>query len=121
MLVEVASDRLRMKRNHIYVMPPGVDLTLSEGMLVLERRTESAGRHLPIDYFFHSLAKEQGSKAVAVILFRMGHDGSSGVKSVKEQGGTTFAQDEPSAPHLAIPASATRTRFVHILTTPRNV
>ena len=53
MPVEVASDQLRMKRNHVYVMPPGGDITLSDGMLILERRTESAGRHLPIDYFFH--------------------------------------------------------------------
>jgi len=121
MPVEVASDRLRMKRNHIYVMPPGVDLTLSDGMLVLERRTESAGRHLPIDYFFHSLAKEQGSKAVAVILSGMGHDGSAGLKSVKEQGGTTFAQDEPSAQHGSMPASATESGYVDIVTTPRKI
>src|SRR6202007_2963687 len=29
MPVEVAADQLRMKRNHIYVMPAGLDLTLS--------------------------------------------------------------------------------------------
>src|SRR5260370_24740543 len=90
MPVEVASDRLRMKRNHIYVMPPGVDLTLSDGMLVLERRTESAGRHLPIDYFFHSLAKEQGSKAVAVFLSGLGEGRSSRVQHVKGHAGTTI-------------------------------
>src|SRR6201997_3397113 len=45
MTVEVASDRHRMKRNHIYVMPPAVDITLSDGMLILEKRTDSAGRH----------------------------------------------------------------------------
>ena len=106
MPVEVATERLRMKRNHIYVMPPGVDITLSDGLLILEGRTDSAGRHLPIDYFFHSLAKEQGSKAVAIILSGMGHDGSAGLKSIKEQGGTTFAQDEPSAQHGSMPAAA---------------
>src|SRR5260370_34421012 len=92
MLVEVASDRLRMKRNHIYVMPPGVDLTLSDGMLVLERRTESAGRHLPIDYFFHSLAKEQGSKAVAGRPSRLGDGWSCRLKTLQEPGGEKFAE-----------------------------
>jgi two-component system, chemotaxis family, CheB/CheR fusion protein len=121
MPVEVASDRHRMKRNHIYVMPPAVDITLSDGMLILERRTESAGRHLPIDYFFHSLAKEQGSKAVAIILSGMGHDGSAGLKSIKEQGGTTFAQDEPSAQHGSMPASAIDSGYVDIVTTPRKI
>lgn len=52
MPVAVASDRLRMKRNHFYVMPPGVDISLADGQLILEPRTDSAGRHLPIDYFF---------------------------------------------------------------------
>jgi two-component system CheB/CheR fusion protein len=121
MAVEVASDQLRMKRNHIYVMPPGGDITLSDGLLILERRTESAGRHLPIDYFFHSLAKEQGSKAVAVVLSGMGHDGSLGLKSIKEQGGTTFAQDEPSAQHGSMPASAIDSGCVDIVTTPRKI
>src|SRR5260370_4767596 len=121
MVVEVASDRLRIKRNHIYVMPAGVDLTLSDGMLGMERRTESAGRHLPIDYFFHSLDKEQGSQAVALILPGVGHDGSAGLKCVKEQGGTTFAQDEPSAQHGSMPASATESGYVDIVTTPRKI
>src|SRR5260370_20670445 len=114
MLVEVASDRLRMKRNHIYVMPPGVDLTLSEGMLVLERRTESAGRHLPIDYFFHSLAKEQGSKAVAVILSARVHDGSGGLKTVKGTGGTNFCPEEPCAQHVLQPPAATSSWSFHV-------
>src|SRR5215469_5826274 len=121
MPVEVATERLRMKRNHFYVMPPAVDITLSDGMLILERRTESAGRHLPIDYFFHSLAQEQSSKAVAIILSGMGHDGSAGLKSIKERGGATFAQDEPSAQHGAMPASAVDSGYVDIVTTPRKI
>jgi len=121
MPVEVAADQLRMKRNHIYVMPPGLDITLSDGLLILEQRRETAGRHLPIDYFFHSLAKEQGSKAVAVILSGMGHDGSAGLKSIKEQGGATFAQDEPSAQHGSMPASAMDSGYVDIVTTPRKI
>ena len=120
MPVEVAADQLRMKRNHIYVMPPGLDITLSDGLLILEQRRETAGRHLPIDYFFHSLAKEQGSKAVAVILSGMGHDGSAGLKSIKEQGGATFAQDEPSAQHRSMPASAIDSGYVDIVTTDRH-
>jgi two-component system, chemotaxis family, CheB/CheR fusion protein len=121
MPVEVATDRLRMKRNHFYVMPPAVDITLSDGLLILERRTDSAGRHLPIDYFFHSLAKEQGDKAVAIILSGMGHDGSAGLKSIKEHGGTTLAQDEPSAQHGSMPASAIDSGYVDIVTTPRKM
>jgi two-component system CheB/CheR fusion protein len=67
------------------------------------------------------LAKAQANKAVAIILSGMGHDGSAGLKSIKEQGGTTFAQDEPSAQHGSIPASAIDSGYVDIVTTPRKI
>jgi two-component system CheB/CheR fusion protein len=51
----------------------------------------------------------------------MGHDGSAGIKSIKEQGGTTLAQDEPSAQHRSMPASAIDSGCVDIVTTPRKI
>jgi signal transduction histidine kinase len=121
MPVEVAADGLRVKRNQVYVMPPGMDLTLLDGMLKLEPRTETAGRHLPIDYFLRSLAQEQGPKAIAVILSSMGNDGTAGLKMIKERGGATFAQDEPSAQHGAMPTAAVDSDYVDIVTTPRKI
>jgi two-component system CheB/CheR fusion protein len=121
MPVEVAVDGLRMRRNRIYVMPPGLDITLLGGTLKLEPRTESAGRHLPIDSFFRSLAQELGNKAVAVILSGMGSDGTAGLKLVKERGGTTFAQDGPSAQHGSMPAAAVDSGYVDIVTSPRKI
>jgi two-component system, chemotaxis family, CheB/CheR fusion protein len=76
---------------------------------------------LPIDYFFRSLAKAQGSKAIAVILSGMGSDGTAGLKVIKENGGTTFAQDEPSAQHDSMPHSAIDSGYVDIVTTPRKI
>src|SRR5258707_656911 len=46
---------------------------------------------------------------------------SAGLKCVTEQGGTTFAQDEPSAQHGSMPASATESGYVDIVTTPRKI
>ena len=83
MPVEVATDGQRMQRDRVYVMPPGLDLTLSDGILKLEPRTDTGGRHLPIDHFFRSLAREQRNKGVAVILSGMGSDGTAGLKMVR--------------------------------------
>ena len=121
MPVEVATDGLRMRRDRVYVMPPGMDISLLDGALKLEPRTDTAGRHLPIDHFFRSLAKEQENKSVAVILSGMGSDGTAGLKIVKESGGTTFAQDEPSAQHVAMPLAAADSGYVDIVTTPRKI
>jgi two-component system CheB/CheR fusion protein len=121
MPVEMATEGLRIEPNRIYVMPPALDITLFDGALQLEPRRDSAGRHLPIDYFFRSLAKAQGSKAIAVILSGMGSDGTAGLKVIKENEGTTFAQDEPSAQHDSMPHSAIDSGYVDIVTTPRKI
>jgi two-component system, chemotaxis family, CheB/CheR fusion protein len=121
MPVDVAVDGLQIRPNRVYVMPPGLDMTLSDGSLRLEPRTESAGRHLPIDYFFRSLAKAFGEKAVAVILSGMGNDGTAGLKAVKEAGGMTLAQDQPSAQHRSMPAAAVDSGCVDIVANPRKI
>jgi signal transduction histidine kinase len=100
---------------------PPLDITLLDGTLQFEARTDSAGHHLRVDYFFRSLAKVQGSKAVAVILSGMGSDGTAGLKAIKENGGTTFAQDEPSAQHHSMPHNAIDSGYVDVVTTPRKI
>jgi two-component system, chemotaxis family, CheB/CheR fusion protein len=121
MPVEVATDGQRMQRDRVYVMPPGLDLTMSDGILKLEPRTETGGRHLPIDHFFRSLAREQGIKGVAVILSGMGSDGTAGLKIVKESGGMTFAQDELSAQHQGMPRSAVDSGVVDVVAAPGKI
>jgi two-component system CheB/CheR fusion protein len=121
MPVEVAVEGLRIRRNRVYVMPPGLDMTVSDSVVKLEPRTESAGRHLPIDHFFRSLANELGKKAVAVILSGMGNDGTAGLRVVKEKGGTTYAQDEPSAQHGSMPAAAADSGYVDVIANPRKI
>ena len=121
MPVEVATDGQRMQRDRVYVMPPGLDLTLSDGILKLEPRTDTGGRHLPVDHFFRSLAREQRNKGVAVILSGMGSDGTAGLKMVKESGGMTFVQDEPSAQHQGMPRSAVDSGVVDVIATPGKI
>src|SRR5258708_29061174 len=48
---EVAAAGERMQRDRLYVLPPGLDLTLSDGKLNLEPRTDTGRPHLPIDHF----------------------------------------------------------------------
>src|SRR6202047_5660996 len=57
MPVEVAIEGRRMQRDRVYVMPPGLDLTVSDGILKLEPRTDTGGLPFAIHYFFCSLAR----------------------------------------------------------------
>jgi two-component system CheB/CheR fusion protein len=106
---------------HVYVIPPGRDLTVHRGVLRLSHRQQSGGRHMPIDRFLTSLAEDQKDRAVGVILSGTGTDGTRGLQAVKTQGGITFAQDPRSAQHPGMPESAIATGCVDFVLTPQGI
>ena len=67
---------------------------------------------LPIDYFFRSLAEDQGDRAIGVILSGTGTDGTLGLKAIKAHAGMTMAQEAQSAKYAGMPESAIRSGAV---------
>src|SRR5437867_13270247 len=88
------TDATPVEPNHVYVIPPNVDMTISQGILRLTPRTVTHGHHMPVDGFLRSLAEDQRSNAVGVILSGTASDGTLGLAAIKAEGGITFAQDE---------------------------
>jgi two-component system CheB/CheR fusion protein len=116
MPVVEAKDGERVEAEHVYVLPPGAILTIREGSLRL-RRTGAADRErAPIDVFFNSLAEDQNEHAIGVVLSGGGHDGTLGIKAIKENGGLTIAQGSNiSRPRFAeMPLSAVAAGFVDL-------
>jgi two-component system CheB/CheR fusion protein len=101
-----ATDGARVEPEHLYVIPPGKDMSLLHGTLHLLPQVTSRGRVLPIDFFFRSLAQDQGERAIGVILSGMGSDGTLGVRAIKEAAGATFVQSPESAKFDGMPRSA---------------
>jgi len=62
-----------------------------------------------VDVLFNSVAKYAGGNAVGVILTGMGADGAAGIKSMKEAGAKTIAQDEESCVVFGMPKEAIKT------------
>src|SRR6266511_1719601 len=60
MPVSEVTDRMSVEPNHVYVIPPGANMVASGSALQLSPRWEARGHHRSIDYFFRSLAEEQG-------------------------------------------------------------
>jgi two-component system CheB/CheR fusion protein len=100
-------DEPRVRPNHVYVIPPGRNMTIANGALHLLTR-EAHGLQRPIDVFFQSLAEEQAHQAIGVILSGTATDGTLGLEAIKAEGGITFAQDDtaqqPSMPRSAVAA-----------------
>ncbi len=112
--VEVISPGLRLQPDRVYVVPPGQDVTVVGGVLLLHPMHLT--RALPIDRFLESLALDQGRNAVAVVLSGMGQDGSQGVRAVRQRGGLVMVQEPGSAEYPSMPQSAIATQSAqHVL------
>jgi two-component system CheB/CheR fusion protein len=103
--VHAMQDGMTITRGTIYTAPPGVDVHVEGDKLCLRPLAASQRQH-PIDALFRSLALARGPTAIAVVLSGAGTDGSLGIRSIKEEGGVTFAQDPASATQPSMPQSA---------------
>ncbi|GAA4365629.1 chemotaxis protein CheB [Hymenobacter saemangeumensis] len=112
MQVMEATDGLRVRPNRVYVIPPGVDMSMLHGTLLLFAPSAQAGRRLPIDFFFQSLAKDARERAVAIICSGLGSDGTIGLKMVMENFGMVMVQSPDTAEYDSMPRSAIATEFV---------
>jgi len=106
MPVRVATESLRVEPDVVYVIPPNSELSVVRGLLHLEQPSQPRGMRLPIDVLFCSLAREQGERAIGVVLSGMGSDGTVGLQAIKAQGGLTLAQQPESAQFDSMPSSA---------------
>jgi two-component system CheB/CheR fusion protein len=87
-----ARDGEKVEAEHVYVLPPSAILTIHEARLQLRRTGPTDRERAPIDVFFDSLAEDQGEHAIGIVLSGAGHDGTLGLKAIKEHGGLTIAQ-----------------------------
>jgi two-component system CheB/CheR fusion protein len=116
-----AAESMRVAVNGVYVLPPNSDMTISEGVLHLARRGTERGHHMPIDTFLRSLADDQASNAMGVILSGTANDGTLGLAAIKDGGGITFAQDANSAKYDGMPNSAVASGVVDYVLSPDRI
>jgi two-component system CheB/CheR fusion protein len=117
MAVLQATERLKVKPNHVYIIPPNKSLSILNGTLHIFEPEEKRGLRLPIDIFFRSLAEYSKESSVGIILSGMGSDGCLGVKAIKEQNGLVMVQDPSSAKFPSMPSNAIRAVNVDIVAT----
>jgi len=111
-----ARDGEKVEAEHVYVLPPSAILTIHEGTLQLRRTGPTDRERAPIDVFFTSLAEDQAEHAIGVVLSGGGHDGTLGLKAIKEHGGLTIAQGtNVTRPRFAeMPSSAVAAGIVDL-------
>ncbi len=111
----------RVQPDHVYVIQPNTNVALADGILSVTPRPDDRRPHYPVDHFLRSLAAVQGRRSVGVILSGTGSDGTLGLSEIKAAGGVTFAQDERTAQHGAMPQSAIASGAVDLVLPPEEI
>lgn len=111
MPVVMAENAMQMEPNHVYLIPPGKNMTVAGNQLRLVPKNPH-GLSLPIDLFFTSLAKEFGNRCVGAILSGTGSDGTRGSVAINDAGGFLLAQDPETAKFDGMPRSVIATGLV---------
>jgi two-component system CheB/CheR fusion protein len=113
--VEEAAHGVTLQRQHLYVIPPGAYLSISNNSLLLSKPSAGQGVRLPLDFLLSSMAVEFGARAVCVILSGTGADGSVGLKAIAKKGGLVIAQEPEEAAYDGMPRSAISTGAVNMV------
>ena len=118
--VEEISDNVKVKPNHIYVIPVNKILVANDGVLQLSERPKEK-KNMLIDIFFSSLAEVHKDRSIGIILSGTGSDGTAGLKRIKDVGGITIVQDADSAAYDDMPQSAIKSDVADFILAPQKM
>ena len=119
MPVSEVKGETRAAANHVYVIPPQHNLTISGGVLHDPPRPTAATCRST--HSFMRWRRDRGNKAIGVILSGTASDGTLGLKAIKAAGGITFAQDVQTARYDSMPRSAIATGVVDFVLAPAEI
>jgi two-component system CheB/CheR fusion protein len=113
-------NNMKVRPDHIYIIPSNKYLTANDGILQLHPRIKGEKSNT-IDIFFISLAEIHQEHAIGIVFSGTGSDGTVGLKTIKDLGGITIAQDEKSATYFDMPQSAIQAEVVDYILSPSEI
>jgi two-component system CheB/CheR fusion protein len=99
-------DGVRVEPGRVYVGAPGRYMSLQDGVFRIDQVVERGHPPLPVDYFMRSLAHDQGSRAVGIVVSGTGSDGTLGLAAIRSESGLTLAQSPAEADFAGMPTNA---------------
>ncbi|MEQ9364846.1 MAG: CheB methylesterase domain-containing protein [Leptospirales bacterium] len=118
--VQIAVPGTKAAPGHVYFPEEDTHLEISsDGTLRSEKTDHFHGFRPSVTNLFQSVAKSFGSRAIGVLMTGMGDDGAEGLKSLKDAGGLTIAQDESTSTVFGMPRAAIQMDAAgHVLALP---
>jgi chemotaxis response regulator CheB len=121
MSVELITEKLDIKPNHVFIIPENRDLHILNGEFRLKPISKPHGWPDVITVFMHSLIENWDGKLIAVIVSGYDGDGAAALCGIKEVGGITIAQKPETAEHPDMPESAIESGCIDFILSPGDI
>ena len=121
MPVELITERLTIRPNHVFIIPAQRDLHLVDGEFQLKPISKPRGWPNVITVFLRSLTEHWDGKLIAVIVSGYDGDGSEALRGIKDVGGITIAQAPETAEAPGMPDSAIATGYIDFILSPEGI
>ena len=107
--IQVITENQLLQGGHIYIAPEEKHLELTaDKRLKLSAGDKEHGVCPSVSHFFRSVAKTYHSSVISILLSGMGRDGAAELKTLRDLGATTIAQDQESSVVHGMPGEAIR-------------
>ena len=121
MPVELITERLDIKPNHVFIIPEKRDLHILKDEFRLKPISKPRGWPDVITVFLRSLTKNWDGKLIAVIVSGYDSDGAEALCGIKEVGGITIAQKPETAAKPDMPESAIASGYIDYILSPEDI
>lgn len=121
MRVELITEKLDIKPNHVFIIPEKRDLHVLNGEFRLKSISKPRGWPDVITVFMKSLTKNWDGKLIAIIVSGYDGDGAAALGGIKKVGGITIAQKPETAKQPDMPESAIASGYIDFVLAPENI
>ncbi|MDP2874736.1 MAG: chemotaxis protein CheB [Holophaga sp.] len=121
MPVELITERLAIRPNHVFIIPTQRDLHIAKGEFRLKPISKPRGWPDVITVFLRSLTQNWDGKLIAVIVSGYDGDGAAALSGIKEVGGITIAQKPDTAKQPDMPESAIASGWIDLILPPEEI
>ena len=121
MPVELITEKLLIRPNHVFIIPPQRDLHVLDGEFRLKPISKPRGWPDVITVFLRSMTEHWDGKVIAVIVSGFDGDGAAALCGVKDVGGITIAQKLETATQPDMPESAIASGCIDFVLSPEDI
>jgi len=121
MPVELITDGLDIRPNHVFIIPSQRDLHVCDGGFRLEPISKPRGWPDVITVFLQSLTQNWAGQVIAVIVSGYDGDGAAALCGIRQMGGITIAQTPDTAKQPDMPVSAIESGCIDYVLAPEAI